>query len=314
MPHGGHDHHHDHHHGGHGHSHAPARYDTAFALGVGLNAVLVAAQIAFGLLAGSLALIADAGHNFADVLGLVMAWWATVLGRRPPSGRRTYGYGRVSILASLSNAVLLLIGVGAIVLEAVRRFMEPEPVAGATVMWVAAAGIVINGFTAWLFMSGRKSDVNIRGAFLHLAADAVVSLGVVIAAGLIVLTGWVWLDPVMSLVIAVVITAGTWSLLRESIELATDVMPSQIDRTEVEGYLTALPGVTEVHDLHVWNLSTTEIALTVHLVRPGCGPDDGLLHDTAHELKHRFGIGHATFQVESGDGTYPCALAPGDVV
>jgi cobalt-zinc-cadmium efflux system protein len=341
MPHGDHDHHRDHladghdhdghdhdghdhdghDHGGHGHGghghhhhHGPANYDTAFAIGVTLNLALVAAQIVFGLIAGSLALVADAGHNFGDVLGLVLSWVAAILSRRPPTRRRTYGYGRSSILAALTNAVVLLIGVGAIVLEAVRRFFEPEPVRGLTVMWVAIAAILINGFTAWLFMSGRKGDMNIRGAFLHMASDALVSFAVVVAALLIHFTGWVWLDPVMSLVIAAIITWGTWSLLTESANLAMDAVPEGVDRAKVEAYLAALPGVTEVHDLHIWGLSTTEVALTAHLVRPEAGTEDSFLRDVCGTLRDKYGIGHSTFQIEHGDPANPCALAPANVI
>ena len=321
MPRGDRDHHHVHGHAGHGHSHghAPANYDGAFAIGVGLNLGLVAAQVAFGLIAGSLALVADAGHNLADVLGLVLAWGAAVLSRRPPTARRTYGFGRSSILAALVNAVILLIGVGAIALEAIRRLLAPEPVEGLTVMWVAIAAILVNGFTAWLFMRRRPGevntrDINIRGAFLHMVSDALVSFAVVVAALVIYVTGWFRLDPIMSLVIAVIITAGTWSLLRESVNLAMDVVPEQVDRAKVEVYLAALPGVAEVHDLHIWSLSTTEIALTAHLVRPGAVTEDHFLHDACAGLRSRFGIGHATFQVETGDPAHPCALAPADVI
>jgi cobalt-zinc-cadmium efflux system protein len=298
---------------GHHHHHGPANYDSAFAIGVGLNLALVAGQIVFGLFAGSLALVADAGHNFGDVLGLVLAWVAAILSRRPPTGRRTYGFGRSSILAALTNAVVLLIGVGAIVLEAIRRLLDPGKVQGLTVMWVAIAGILINGFTAWLFMSGRKGDVNIRGAFLHMASDALVSFAVVVAAAVIYFTGWFWLDPVMSLAIAAIITAGTWSLLTESVNLAMDVVPGNIDRAKVEAFLAALPGVAEVHDLHIWGLSTTDVALTAHLVRPG-GTEDGFLRDTCGALRDKFGIGHATFQVETGDPAFPCVLAPANVI
>jgi cobalt-zinc-cadmium efflux system protein len=315
MPHGDHHHHHGPDRGhDHGHDHASARYDRAFAIGIGLNSALVLAQIGFGLAAGSLALIADAGHNLGDVLGLAMAWGAAVLGRRPPSARRTYGYGRGSILAALTNAVVLLIGVGAIALEAVRRLFAPTPVAGLTVAGVAVAAIIINGLTAFLFMSGRKGDVNIRGAFLHMAADAGVSLAVVIGALIIRFTGWNWIDPILSLAIAAIIVTGTWGLLRESIDLAMDKMPDRIDLVALKAYLAGLPGVTEVHDLHVWSLSTTEAALTVHLVRPGAAIDDALLQEVRATLDRRFGIGHATMQVEAGDPAHPCALAPADII
>ncbi|MGH7212652.1 MAG: cation diffusion facilitator family transporter [Acetobacteraceae bacterium] len=302
----------------HGHDHldhvGPNRHDAAFAIGVGLNAALVVAQIGFGLLAGSLALIADAGHNFGDVLGLALAWWAATLSRRPPTARRTYGYGRSSILASLANAAILLVGVGAIALEAIRRLVAPGPVAGLTVMWVALAAIAVNGFTALLFMRGRERDLNIRGAFVHMAADAGVSSGVVVAAVLIHFTGWVRLDPLMGLVIAVVIAASSWSLLRQSLHMAMDGVPEGLDRAAVEAWLHHLPGVATVHDLHIWSLSTTETALTVHLVCPEALPDDRALGAAAAGLAERFGIGHATFQVERGDPAHPCALAPADVI
>jgi cobalt-zinc-cadmium efflux system protein len=295
-----------------GHSHGPATHDRAFAIGVALNLALVAAQIGVGLAAGSLALIADAGHNFSDVVGLLVAWGATVLGRMPPTARRTYGYGRSSILASLANAVILLVGVGAIALAAVQRLLAPAPVDETLVVWVAAAGIVLNGFTAALFLRGRGEDVNIQGAFLHMAADAGVSAGVVAAALLVRATGWWWIDPAMGLAIAGVITAGTWGLLRQSVDLAMDAVPDGIDRAAVEAWLADLPGVREVHDLHIWALSTTRCALTVHLVRPEGGLDDALLSATVETLRQRFRIHHATIQVESGAAA--CALAPADVV
>jgi cobalt-zinc-cadmium efflux system protein len=311
--HHGHDHG-DHHHGAGSHHHKPASFGKAFAIGIALNLTYVLGEVIYGLVAHSLALLADAGHNLGDVLGLVLAWGATILGRRPPTSRRTYGFGRSSILAALVNAVVLLIGVGAIVLEAIRRFATPEPVAGLTVMWVALAAIAVNGFTAWLFMRGRKGDVNIRGAFLHMASDALVSFAVVIAALVIHFTGWTWLDPAISLVIAIVITVGTWNLLTESFDLAMDVVPDGINRADVETYLAALPGVTEVHDLHIWGLSTTDTALTAHLVRPGTGTDDPFLHQLCETLRHRFRIGHATVQVETGDPAHPCLLAPANVI
>ncbi len=309
MPHDhGHDHRDDHHHAD------PSRRDAAFAIGVGLNTALVAGQIAFGLLAGSLALIADAGHNLGDVLGLALAWWAATLSRRPPTARRTYGYGRGSILASLANAAILLVGVGAIALEAIRRLIAPGPVAGLTMMWVALAAIAVNGATALLFMRGRERDLNIRGAFVHMAADAGVSFGVVVAAVLIHFTGWVRLDPMMGLVISAVIVASSWSLLRQSLHMAMDGVPEGVDRAAVESWLRHLPGVASIHDLHIWSLSTTETALTVHLVCPEAMPDDHALADAAVALAERFGVGHATFQVERGDPAHPCALAPADVI
>src|SRR5690348_15375416 len=257
--HGGHDHDHNHghSHGGHGHSHAPASFDRAFLIGIVLNTGFVIAEAAYGFIANSLALLADAGHNLSDVLGLLLAWVAASLAKRRPSARFTYGMKRTPILASLANAMLLLVASGAIVLEAVQRLGDPAPVAETTVIWVALIGIVINGVTALGFMAGRKNDLNIRGAFLHMVADAGVSLGLV--------------------VIALVIVAGTWSLLKESISLSLDAVPERIDRRAIETYLGGLPGVTEVHDLHIWAMSTTEVALTAHLVRPGASLDDGLL-------------------------------------
>jgi len=271
-------------------------------------------EVTGGWIAHSLALIADAGHNLSDVLGLVLAWAAASLVKRQPSARYTYGMKRTSILASLANAMLLLVASGAIILEAVRRFDAPQPVAETTVIWVALAGILINGATALGFMAGRKSDLNIRGAFLHMMTDALVSLGVVVSGLVVLATGWLWVDPAVSVTIALVIVVGTWSLLRDSINLALDAVPANIDRAAIQSYLLGLPGVTEVHDLHIWAMSTTEVAMTAHLVRPGAGLDDQLLMQACHELLHRFGIGHATLQVEAGDPAHPCALAPAEVV
>ncbi len=313
--------HHDHDHApghrrahGPAHSHAPANFDRAFAIGIVLNIGFVVVEAAYGIAANSLALLADAGHNLGDVLGLVMAWGAATLVRRRPSARYTYGLKRSSILVSLANAGLLLLAVGAIVWEAVQRLGKPEPVAEMTVIWVALVGIAINTATALLFMSGRKSDLNIKGAFLHMAADAVVSLGVVIAALAIMATGWLWLDPAVSLVIAVVIAVGTWSLLRDSLKLALDAVPAHVDHREVDRYLAGLPGVTDVHDLHIWAMSTTEVAMTVHLIRPGATLDDGLLARARHDLQERFGVCHVTLQIETGDPAHPCSLAPAEVV
>lgn len=299
---------------GHAHSHAPASYDRAFAIGIGLNLAYVVLEAVFGVFAGSLALIADAGHNLSDVLGLALAWGAAWLSRRQPTQRRTYGFRRSSILASLGNAVLLLVAVGAIAVEAVRRFFEPQAIESGTIMWVAAIGVLVNAGTALMFMAGRERDLNIRGAFLHMVADAGVTVGVIVAALLIGWTGWVWLDPAMSLAIAVVILVGTWGLLRDSINLSLDAVPDGIDLRQVETYLAAQPAVREVHDLHVWAMSTTETALTAHLVRDGSPMDDGLLERMRRELHDRFGIEHATFQVEAGDPAHPCPMAPSHVV
>ncbi len=294
------------------HHHGPASHDRAFAVGTALNLGFVVLEALFGLFANSVALLADAGHNLSDVLALVLAWAAAWLTRRQPTGRHTYGFGSSSILASLINAVALLLVVGAIGVESFGRLFRPEPIATDTVIWVAGAGILINGVTAWMFMRGRDRDINIRGAYLHMAADAGVSAGVVVAALAIRATGWLWLDPLASLSIAVVIVLGTLNLLRESIRLAMDAVPEGIDRTAVESYLAGLPGVAAVHDLHIWAISTTETALTVHLVRPGDGPDDGFLRGVAGDLKGRFAIGHSTIQIEH-DGA-ECGLAPAEVI
>jgi cobalt-zinc-cadmium efflux system protein len=300
----------------HAHDHGSQSYTRAFAIGVALNLAYVAVELTYGLIAGSLALISDAGHNLSDVLGLLLAWGATWLVRRRPSPRRSYGFRRSSVLAALFNALFLLVAVGVIAWEAIQRLANPEPVAGVTVMVVAAVGIAVNGTTAWLFMSGQKGDVNIRGAFLHMAADAVVSLGVVLSGFVILLTGWDWLDPVTSLVIVVVIVFGTWGLLRESVDLALDAVPEGIDPAEVQAYLAAVDGVREVHDLHIWGMSTTETALTAHLVIPGADgrESDGLLRRVCEELHERFEIEHATIQIEHGDPAHPCPLAPARVV
>lgn len=302
-------------HAGHHHAAPPAGFDAAFAIGSALNATFVAGEVVFGLAAHSVALLADSAHNLGDVLGLLLAWWATWLGKRRPTKSRTYGYGRSSILASLTNAVVLLVGVGGITVEAIRRLWGGMPsgeVAGKTVMIVAAVGILVNGVTAWLFARGRKGDLNVRGAFLHMAADALVSAGVVVSGLVIVLTGWAWLDPVVSLLIAALILYSTWSLLQGSLDLALDKVPENVDGEKVLAYLSALSGVIEVHDLHIWPLSTTETALTAHLVRPGAGTDDLFTHEVCEALQEKFGIGHATFQIE--ERSHACDLAPANVI
>ena len=297
-----------------GHDHAPADFGRAFAIGVALNTAYVALETIFGLLSGSLALLADAGHNLSDVLGLLLAWGAAWLAKRRPTASRTYGYKRGPILASLANAVILLIAIGAIAVEAIQRLMTPEPVVTGTIIWVAAAGVLVNGGTAWLFMSGRRHDINIRGAFLHMAADAGVTVGVIVAALVIQATGWQWLDPATSLAIAAVILVGTWGLLRDSVNLAMDAVPPGIDPADVERTLRALPGVTEVHDLHIWAMSTTETALTAHLVRPDPAHDQDLLQQAAQQIHHRFGIAHPTLQLETADCARACELRPASVV
>ena len=303
---------HDHDHAGH--SHGPPSNTAAFAIGVVLNLGFVVAEVFYGLAAHSLALISDAGHNLSDVFCLLLAWGATYLTRTAPTKRRTYGWRRSSILAALINAIVLLVVVGGITVEAIRRFAHPETVAGGTVMAVAAAGIVINTISAWLFMAGRKSDLNLKGAFLHMAGDAVVSVGVVIAAFAIRMTGWHWLDPAVSLAIGAVIVWGTWGLLKESINLSMDAVPEGIDPHAVADYLAGLSGVTAVHDLHIWAMSTTEVALTVHLVMEEQPRNDLFLHDVCDELRERFGIGHATTQIECGNCDRSCQQAPVHVV
>jgi cobalt-zinc-cadmium efflux system protein len=306
-------HHHDHPHGhSHaGHSHAPDNFGAAFAVGVALNTAFVVAELVFGYAANSLALISDAVHNFSDVIALLLAWGATWLARKEPTQKHTYGYRRASILAALINAGLLLIAVGGIAVEAVNRIQQPAAVAGWTVVWVAALGIVINGGTALMFMRGRHGDLNIRGAYLHMAADAGVSFGVVVAALAIMLTGWLWIDPAISLCIAVVVLASGWGLARDSVNLALDGVPKSIELAQVRDYLGRLDGVTEVHDLHIWAMSTNETALTAHLVRPA-GHDDAFLHGVCEQLSRRFNIQHATLQIEIGSDV--CKLAPADVV
>jgi cobalt-zinc-cadmium efflux system protein len=298
---------------GPGHSHAPASFGKAFAIGIALNVGFVVVEATYGVLANSMALLADAGHNLSDVLGLVVAWVAMVLAKRAPSARYTYGMKGSSILAALFNAVFLLVAVGAIAWEPIQRFGEPAPVAGKTVMIVAAVGILVNGVTAWLFASGAKGDINIKGAFLHMAADAAVSAGVVIAGLVILYTGWTWLDPVVSLAIVAVIVWSTWGLLRDSLTLSLAAVPPGIDPADVRSHLEGLPGVTALHDLHVWAMSTTETCLTAHLLMPGGRPDDAFLMDAAAGIRERFGIGHTTLQVETSADT-ACALAPANVV
>ena len=292
----------------HGHDHAPAQgsHGRAFAIGILLNSAFVLVEATFGLLSGSMALVADAGHNLSDVLSLLIAWGASVMAARPASARFTYGLKSSTILAALANAALLLVAIGAILFETLHRLFNPAPVEGFTMIVVAGIGIVINTATALMFMRGRKHDINIRGAFLHMAADALVSVGVVVAGVAILLTGALWIDPVTSLIIVAVIAWGTWGLLKDSVKMSLLAVPDTIDEGEVRGYLSGLPGVGAVHDLHIWPMSTTETALTAHLVMPQGHPGDPFLHDIAHELEHRFRIGHATMQVETSPHTHPC--------
>ncbi|PTS86823.1 cation transporter [Sphingomonas sp. HMWF008] len=298
----GHSHGHGHAHG-HGHSHAPpAGHDRAFAIGIGLNVAFIGVEVVFGLIAGSVALLADAGHNLSDVLGLCAAWAAIALGKRAASKRFTYGLKGSTILAALLNALLLLVALGAIVLEAVQRLANPAPIDGPTVAWVAAAGIVVNGATALLFMRERKSDLNIRGAYLHMLSDAMVSAGVVVSGLAIWWSGAVWIDPLVSIAIAVLIFLQTWGLLKESTEMALAAVPRGIDSDKVWSELRTLPGVARVHHVHIWPMSTTETVLTAHLVMPGGHPGDAFLDDARAMLQDRFGIGHATLQVELAGG------------
>jgi cobalt-zinc-cadmium efflux system protein len=284
----------------HTHSHA-SNYGRAFAIGIALNVLFVLVEAFYGWRADSLALLSDAGHNLSDVLGSLVAWGGFYLGKLRPNHKHTYGLGRATMMAAMFNALILLVAIGGIVWEAIVRFSHPVPIQGGTVMLVAAIGVVINGITAWLFMSGNKDDLNVRGAFLHMAADALVSLGVVIAGAIYIRTGWTWLDPAISLGIAVVILLGTWGLLRQSLHLSLDGVPASVELDSVKRYLSSLPGVIEVHDLHVWAMSTSETALTAHLVVRDGHPGDDFLNRVADELHHDFAIEHATIQIECGD-------------
>jgi cobalt-zinc-cadmium efflux system protein len=295
----GHSHGHDHgHHHGPGHVHAPADFGRAFAIGIVLNSAFVVIEAAYGLISGSMALVADAGHNLSDVLGLLIAWGATILSKRSPNTRFTYGLKSSSILAALINAALLLVAVGAIALETVQRFLDPQPVNSGTMIAVAAIGIVINTGTALLFMRGRHDDLNIRGAYLHMAADALVSVGVVVAGIAIMLSGLSWIDPLTSLIIILVIGVGSWGLLRDSVKMSLLAVPANIDHGQVAVYLRGQPGVAEVHDLHIWSISTTETALTAHLFMPGGHPGNAFLAGLTRDLEETFRIDHVTIQIE----------------
>jgi len=311
APHHSHEHHHHDHHDHHAH---PADYGRAFAIGIALNMLFVVIEGVAGFLGNSVALLADAGHNLSDVLGLALAWGAHALSRLPPTRRFTYGFQRSSILAALTNAILLMVACGAITLESVRRLADPPPVMGTTMMIVAAVGIAVNALTAMLFARGRKGDINIRGAFMHMAADALVSAAVVIAGALVIYTGREWIDPVTSLIVVVVIVVGTWGLLRDSLGLALDAVPSSIDPEAVSKRLQALGGVDDVHHLHIWPISTSAYALTAHIVMPAGHPGDGFLRTAQAMIESEFGIKHATLQVELGaacpDGRpEPCNVA-----
>lgn len=306
------DHAHDDH-AHHGHHHAPVDFGRAFLIGITLNTAFVGIESLYGYLANSTALLADAGHNLSDVLGLATAWIAAVLSKRAPTARYTYGLRNTSILAALANAVLLLIASGAILLEAVQRLIEPEPVKSLTIIVVAAIGILVNGATAWLFASGQKGDINIRGAYLHMMADAGVSAGVVIAGLIIMQTGWLWIDPLTSLAVVGVIVWSTWSLLRESTAMSLAAVPASINPAAVRAMLASRPGVSSIHDLHIWPMSTTETALTAHLVTPGGHPGDGFLVETCQLLQEHFRINHSTIQIEISEHSN-CALAPDHVI
>lgn len=300
--------HHGHEHGHGHHHHLPSDRGNAFLISVVLNVAFVLVEFGFGFLAKSTALMADAGHNLSDVVGLLLAWGAIAIGRKQASRRYTYGFRGASILAALANAMLLLVASGAIALDAVQRFSSPAPVAGATIAVVSAVGILVNGISAFLLMRGSKEDLNLRSAYLHMAADALISFGVVVTGIVIIFTGWYWLDPVVSLVIVVVVLIGTWNLLSESMQLAMNAVPPQVNAEAVEAYLRKLEGVTDIHDLHIWGLSTTENALTVHLVIPRGYPGDAYLDNIARHLSKQFNVHHCTLQTEQGTTDHTCSL------
>ncbi len=294
------------HHHSHSHSHAPADFSRAFLVGIVLNLGFVITEVIFGVIAHSMALVADAGHNFSDVIGLVLAWWATELGKKAATRRRTYGFKRASILAALANAAFLFVALGAIAWEAIQRFGRVEPVQTGIMVAVSLVGIVVNTATALMFLSGRKSDLNVRAAFLHMVGDAGITAGVVVAGLVIWKTGWQWLDPTVSLVIVAVIFWGSLGLARDSLNMALDSVPTHVDIHAIEEYLKSLPGVENVHDLHVWNMSTTETALTVHLRQVQVKVNDGFYGELAEYLHDEFGIDHPTVQIETGDGCVHC--------
>lgn len=295
-----------------GHHHHDQK-QRAFVLGMVFNVAIVIVEAIFGIFSGSLALLADAGHNLSDILGLLLAWGANLLGQRSPTRRRTYGWRSSTIVAALLNALVLMVVVGGIAWQAILRFYNPAPVTGLTVIVVALIGVVVNTLTALLFVRGRKEDLNVRGAFLHMAADAAVSAGVVVAGGVIMLTGWRWVDPVVSLIIAVIIFVSTWGLLRESLDMTLHAVPVGIDTRKIENYLAALPGIDAVHDLHVWAMSTTQTALTAHLVKPDPHRDDALIARIQEDLHDRFGIDHVTIQWERADCSSFCSSVGCDI-
>lgn len=304
-----HNHSHDNHHHSHNHHHGdPQNHGRAFIIAIVLNSIFIIVEFGYGFIANSTALMADAGHNLSDVLGLALAWGAAILARKAPNERYTYGLRSSSILAALANAMFLLIACGAIAWEAIMRFTQPPLVAGLTVSLVAVVGIIINGISAWLFMSGSKNDLNIRGAYLHMVADAAISLGVAISGVIILFTDWNWLDPITSLIIVIIIVVGTWGLLRASVQLALHAVPEHIDVSAVDAYLRQCEGVSDIHDLHIWGMSTTESALTVHLVMPAGYPGDIYMDGVTKTLGERFNIHHSTLQIEQGTTNHDCAL------
>lgn len=311
-----HDHHHDHGHHGHDHSHAhghhhhgdPNTMGRAFVIAIVLNSVFVAVEFFYGFLANSTALMADAGHNLSDVLGLMLAWGAAILAKRVPTSRYTYGLRSSSILAALFNAMLLMAACGGIAWEAVQQLIHPDPVAGTIVSIVAGIGILINGFSAWLFMAGSKDDINIRGAYLHLAADAAISLGVLVAGVIVGYTGWNWIDPAVSMVIVVIIVLSTWALMKQSLRLVMAAVPDNVDRANIETWLRQQPGVSALHDLHIWAMSTTENALTVQLVMPAGYPGDAAIDAISKALREDYAIQHSTLQVRLGGNEVECCL------
>ncbi|HEY9129790.1 MAG TPA: cation diffusion facilitator family transporter [Sulfurovum sp.] len=298
-----HSHHHDHH-----HHHVIHNYNRSFGIGIALNVIFVIIEVGYGLYADSLALIADAGHNLSDVMSLILAWGASYLATKQPTHQRTYGLRKVTIMASLLSSVLLFVALGGIAWESIERLSSPQAVNGSVIIIVAAIGVVINTATALLFAKGQKHDLNIRAAYLHMAADAAISLGVVIAGIAIMLTDWIWLDPAISLLIVLVILLSTWNLLRDSIDLSIDAVPHGIDVTEIKNYLLDLENISNLHDLHVWALSTTETALTVHLVTSNEFIDNCFLQEIQEHLHHHFNIVHTTIQIENETDGYVCIL------
>lgn len=298
---------HDHNHN-HAHSHGVSTFTSAFAIGVALNAAFVVIEATYGVLINSVALIADAGHNLSDVASLLLAWGASILATKAATDKRTYGFRKATVLASLTSAVLLLVALGAIALESVQRFVNPQPVAGTTIIVVAGIGVVVNTITALLFVRGQKNDLNIRGAFLHMAVDAGVSLGVVVAGVAILYTGWLWIDPAISLLIVAIVLIGTWGLLRDSFNYAMDVAPENIDVVGIREYFLSFEHVNQIHDLHVWPLSTTETALTVHVVVDNVTIDNDFLNKLQQHLHDHFSIEHSTIQFESSIDSGPCRL------